>query len=301
MAIATFIPLGIYMLVLLYSSIKTIRYAYQKISTPISKIHFALALVAFTTTWYHILNYIIDVHLTKGLDNVYLFDLAYEMVIDRYQGQWWFSSQLLYFVCAWIICIAQKDLEIAAIHFIISGFLGAISLSLPLFFIIAKQSTKSNSSGILILFALPLIAGIPLVEQPQFGQVLRLFHFVLGVVPLLSLPKSKRMVHVAFFYTLTFSAVAYAIVSYNVLQMNGFSLMETIKYLYNAFHINGCQASISSDVLFTTITLVLEMWSRKSRLFLVFLIPIFGISIIGTLWLWLQYSDDIEHAETKNK
>jgi hypothetical protein len=301
MAIATFIPLGIYMAVLLYSSIKTIKFAYERVSSPVSKCHFVLALVAFSTTWYHILNYILDIHFTKGLENVYLFDLAYEMVIDRYKGQWWFSSQLLYFVCGWMIYISQSDLKLHPIHFIISGFLGAISLSLPLFLIIAGKPRRANSSSTLILIALPLIASIPLVEQSYFGFVLRSFHFILGVAPMIQLPDSKRLVHISFFYTIAFSMLAYLVGSFNVLQINHFSIIETLKYLYRSFHINGCQASISSDLLFTTVTLAIEMLaSRKSRVYLVFLIPVFGISICGTLWLWLQYLDESDN-KSKNK
>lgn len=308
-----------------------------------SLIFVALAALAGISTWYYIGGFFKETFLLEGQGNWLLWAEKSDLFVQAYrlvslsQWQWFWSSQLLMAACSFVgflLKSGRKD----AWAFILLGFLGAISVSMALFFSdqIARRAlsrlcgakdqvnrTMVEDSQLHRLVFVPIIAGllsimanswIPLTS-PFYIPNLIFLHVILFVPAVVDTsligksPQSWRS-----FWLVTAIIVAmymtyqWVVIAWTALNQG---LYQTGKQIFSAVFANNCQISITLDLFYVTVSIILGVaWTLASRyrvsvrqratlvlsmMVLLALVPVLSVSLAFPLLMALAalYSDKI--------
>lgn len=294
-----------------------------------------LAALAGISTWYYIGGFFKETFLLEGQGNWLLWAEKSDLFVQAYrlvslsQWQWFWSSQLLMAACSFVgflLNSGRKD----AWAFVLLGFLGAISVSLALFisdqiarralsrFCVAKdpvaRTVVGDSQRHRLVF-LPIIAGLLSIMANSWIHPTSYFYmpnliflhlilfvpFVIGTRLTRNSPQSWRSfwlitaIIVAIYMTYQWGTIGWTA------QRQG--VHQTSKQIFSAIFANNCQISITLDLFYVTVAVLLGVaWALTvqyrvsvgqhttlvlSMLALLALVPLLSVSLAFPLILAL--------------
>ena len=296
-----------------------------------------LALIAFVVTWSLILDFFEQeadsqrVLSKEEYENApSTFVKAYEEVTTK-TGYFW-SQQLLMFVvpaCLFLQTETRRYEQTLprgmALAYTATGFLGAISLSFPLFFSHVlllhedeqrppgnkKRRTNVTSSTAIVRVSLlqivcSVIASISVVVLPatvhtdkqSYVIALIALHVVLGIPSLVEFVFSSSTVNLWFPRTLSLKnvyqimALASCFVHFKHMASGLHGVDYDVIELFNAGWQNTCQRSISYDVVFTTLVCALYSYAKvgtaKSFFLPLLLSPVLSVGTTFAYFLAME-------------
>ena len=304
-----------------------------------------LALIAFVVTWSLILDFFEQeadsqrVLSKEEYENApSTFVKAYEEVTTK-TGYFW-SQQLLMFVVPACLFLQTETKRYEhtlprgmALAYTATGFLGAISLSFPLFFSHVlllhedeqkKKSSRTNvisSTAIvhvsLLQIVCSVIASISVVVLPatvhtdkqSYVIALIALHVVLGIPSLVEFVFSSSTVEFWFPRTLPLKnvyqimALASCVVHFKHMASGLHEVDYDVIELFNAGWQNTCQRSISYDVVFTTLVCALYSYAKvgTARSFFLPLLLSPLLSVGTTFSYFLAMEEDVARVDDVKK
>ena len=251
----------------------------------------ALSVLAGLSTWYYIAGFFRESFLSEGLGNWQLWVEKSDLFVQAYRlvsqspWHWFWSSQLLMAACSFVgflLMSGRKD----AWAFVMLGFLGAISVALALFLsdLIAGRTLSrlngsqdptdqppSQDSRLHPLVSWPIVAGLLSImanswihpTSSLYMPNLIFLHVILfvPVVAFKAVAQTSGKGWQPFWFVVATSIAAYlgyqwVLVGW-VARSQG--LYQTVHALFSPFNANNCQSSITLDLFFVTLDVMLVL------------------------------------------